>query len=98
MRIFTEQVLKESAEKHPEIQKLPYKLQDTIVKRSEWTCFADIKGYISSKYEPTFKVPREISRKLNIDASIVFRNIILTVQRFSIFTYNKIDGISISWG
>lgn len=26
MRIFTEQVLKESAEKHPEIQKLPYKI------------------------------------------------------------------------
>lgn len=92
MRIFTEQVLKESAEKHQ------VALQDTIVKRSEWTCFADIKGYISSKYGPTFKVPREISRKLNIDASIVFRSIILTVQRFSIFTYNKIDGISISWG
>lgn len=97
MRIFTEQVLKAYAEKHPD-SKVALQEWATIVKRSEWTCFANIKGYISSKYGPTFKVPREISRKLNIDASIVFRSIILTVQRFSIFTYNKIDGISISWG
>ena len=41
MRIFTEQSLKEYAEKHPESK---VALQDWVstVKKSKWTCFADI--------------------------------------------------------
>ena len=42
MRIFTEQAIKEYAEKHPEsnwVQK---------VKKSEWSCFADIKKTFNS--------------------------------------------------
>ena len=42
MRIFTEQVLKAYAEKHPD-SKVALQEWATIVKRSEWTCFADIK-------------------------------------------------------
>jgi mRNA interferase HigB len=43
MRIFTEQRLKEYAEKHPEAK---VALQDWVftVKKSNWTCFADIKN------------------------------------------------------
>jgi mRNA interferase HigB len=42
MKIFTEQTLKEYAEKHPESK---VALQDWVatVKKSKWTCFADIK-------------------------------------------------------
>jgi len=42
MRIFTEQRLKEYAEEHPESK---IALQDWVstVKKSNWTCFADIK-------------------------------------------------------
>ena len=42
MRIFTEQVLKAYAEKHPD-SKVALQEWATIFKRSEWTCFADIK-------------------------------------------------------
>ena len=42
MRIFTEQALKEFAEKHPD-SKVALQEWAVIVKRSEWTCFADIK-------------------------------------------------------
>lgn len=42
MRIFTEQTLKEYAEQHPDA-KVALQEWSTIVKRSEWTCFADIK-------------------------------------------------------
>lgn len=42
MRIFTEQAIKEYAERHPESK---VALQDWVqkVKKSEWSCFADIK-------------------------------------------------------
>ena len=42
MRIFTEQVLKEYAEKHPEA-KVALQEWTSIVKKSDWKCFADIK-------------------------------------------------------
>jgi len=47
MRIFTEQRLKEYADEHPESKTA---LQDwvSIVKKSEWTCFADIKKTFNS--------------------------------------------------
>ena len=47
MRIFTEQVLKEYAEKHPEALTA---LQDCKqkVKKSNWTCFSDIKKTFNS--------------------------------------------------
>jgi mRNA interferase HigB len=47
MRIFTEQRLKEYAEKHPEVR---VALQDWVstVKKSNWTCFADIKRTCNS--------------------------------------------------
>ena len=47
MRIFTEQALKEYAENHPDLR---VALQEwtTIVKRSKWTCFADIKKTFNS--------------------------------------------------
>jgi len=47
MRIFTEQKLKEYAEKHPESKIM---LQDWVstVKKSNWTCFADIKKTYNS--------------------------------------------------
>ena len=47
MRIFTEQALKEYAENHPDSRAA---LQEwtTIVKRSKWTCFADIKKTFNS--------------------------------------------------
>ena len=42
MRIFTEKTIKECAENHPDIRTA---LQEwsSIVKRSKWSCFADIK-------------------------------------------------------
>lgn len=42
MRIFTEQALKEYAENHPD-SRVDLQEWTTIVKRSKWTCFADIK-------------------------------------------------------
>ena len=47
MRIFTEQRLKEFVEKHPESK---VALQDWVctVKKSNWTCFADIKKTYNS--------------------------------------------------
>jgi mRNA interferase HigB len=47
MRIFTEQLLKEYAEKHPESK---IALQDWVstVKKSNWECFADIKKTYNS--------------------------------------------------
>ncbi|MBR3855803.1 MAG: type II toxin-antitoxin system HigB family toxin [Bacteroidaceae bacterium] len=47
MRIFTEQSLKEYSEKHPDVRTA---LQEwvTVVKRSEWRCFADVKATFNS--------------------------------------------------
>ena len=47
MRIFTEQTLKEFIGKHPDAR---VALQEwvSIVKRSEWTCFADIRQTFGS--------------------------------------------------
>ena len=47
MRIFTEQTLKEYIEKHPDARAA---LQEwvSIVKHSEWKCFADIKATFNS--------------------------------------------------
>ncbi|HBA32339.1 MAG TPA: type II toxin-antitoxin system HigB family toxin, partial [Parabacteroides goldsteinii] len=47
MRIFTEQAVREYAEKHPESK---VALQDWVqkVKKSEWSCFADIKKTFNS--------------------------------------------------
>ena len=42
MRIFTEQAIKEYAETHPDA-KVALQEWTTIVKKSEWTCFADVK-------------------------------------------------------
>lgn len=47
MRIFTEQTLREYAEKYPEA-KVALQEWVTIVKRSEWTCFADVKSTFNS--------------------------------------------------
>ena len=47
MRIFTEQALKEYAENHPD-SRVALQEWTTIVKRSKWTCFADIKKTINS--------------------------------------------------
>lgn len=47
MRIFTEQALREYAEKEPEV-KAALKEWTTIVKQSNWTCFADIKKTFNS--------------------------------------------------
>jgi len=49
MRIFTEQALKEYAENHPD-SKVALQEWTTIVKRSKWTCFADIKFTIQFVY------------------------------------------------
>ena len=47
MRIFTEQTLREYIEKHPDTRTA---LQEwvTIVKRSEWRCFADVRATFNS--------------------------------------------------
>lgn len=42
MRIFTEQALKEYAEQHPD-SKIALQEWTSIVKKSNWACFADIK-------------------------------------------------------
>ena len=47
MRIFTEQAIKEYAEAHPDA-KVALQEWTTIVKRSEWTCFADVKKNFNS--------------------------------------------------
>ena len=47
MRIFTEQILKEYAEAHPDA-KTALQEWTAIVKKSEWTCFADIKKTFNS--------------------------------------------------
>jgi len=47
MRIFTEQVLKEYCDEHPEV-KVALQEWVSMVKRSDWTCFADIKKMINS--------------------------------------------------
>jgi len=47
MRIFTEQALKEYSEDHPEV-KVALQEWVSIVKKSDWTCFADIKKTINS--------------------------------------------------
>ncbi|MDY3069193.1 MAG: type II toxin-antitoxin system HigB family toxin [Parabacteroides sp.] len=47
MRIFTEQALKEYAEKHPDA-KVALQEWATIVKKSEWHCFADVKKTFNS--------------------------------------------------
>ena len=47
MRIFTEQALKEYAETHPDA-KVALQEWATIVKKSRWTCFADIKKTFNS--------------------------------------------------
>ena len=47
MRIFTEQRLKEYTDEHPEVR---VALQDWVstIKKSNWTCFADIKKTFNS--------------------------------------------------
>ncbi len=47
MRIFTEKTLKEYSEEHPE-SKTALQEWATIVKRSNWMCFADIKKTFNS--------------------------------------------------
>lgn len=47
MRIFTEQRLKEYSEEHPE-SKTALQEWVTIVKKSDWKCFADIKRTFNS--------------------------------------------------
>ena len=47
MRIFTEQTLKEYAEAHPD-SKVALQEWVTVVKKSRWTCFADIKKSFGS--------------------------------------------------
>lgn len=47
MRIFTEQALKEYAQAHPDT-KVALQEWTTIVKRSNWTCFADVKKTFNS--------------------------------------------------
>lgn len=47
MRIFTEQTLKEYSESHPE-SKVALQEWVTIVKRSQWKCFADVKATFNS--------------------------------------------------
>lgn len=47
MRIFTEQALKEYAETHPDA-KVALQEWITIVKKSNWSCFADIKKTFNS--------------------------------------------------
>ena len=47
MRIFTEQTLKEYIEKHPDTR-IAVQEWVSIVKRSEWRCFADVKATFNS--------------------------------------------------
>ena len=47
MRIFTEQTLKEYIERNPQC-KTAIQEWVSIVKRSDWTCFADVKNTFNS--------------------------------------------------
>ena len=47
MRIFTEQAIKEYSETHPDA-KVALQEWATIVKKSQWTCFADVKKSFNS--------------------------------------------------
>ncbi|MDE5711589.1 type II toxin-antitoxin system HigB family toxin [Bacteroides sp.] len=47
MRIFTEQALKECAESHPN-SKAALQEWASVVKKSKWTCFADVKQAFNS--------------------------------------------------
>lgn len=47
MRIFTEQAIKEYVEAHPDA-KAALQEWTSIVKRSKWTCFADVKKAFNS--------------------------------------------------
>lgn len=47
MRIFTEQALKEYAEAHPD-SKTALQEWVSVVKKSKWTCFADIRRTFST--------------------------------------------------
>lgn len=47
MRIFTEQILKEYAETHPEA-KVAIQEWVTKVRKSDWKCFADVKATFNS--------------------------------------------------
>ena len=47
MRIFTEQAIKEHSETHPDA-KVALQEWATIVKKSQWTCFADVKKSFNS--------------------------------------------------
>lgn len=47
MRIFTEETLKEYSVKHPD-SKVALQEWASIVKRSQWSCFADIKKTFNS--------------------------------------------------
>jgi len=47
MRIFTEQALKEYAEAHPDA-KVALQEWTSIVKRSKWACFTDVKNTFNS--------------------------------------------------
>lgn len=47
MGIFTEQTLKEYVENHPD-SKVALQEWATIVKRSKWTCFADVRKTFNS--------------------------------------------------
>ncbi len=47
MRIFTEQALQEYAEAHPDA-KVALQEWTTTVKKSKWTCFADVKRTFNS--------------------------------------------------
>ena len=58
MRIFTEQALREYAEEHPD-SKVALQEWATIVKKSEWTCFADIKKTFNSCLLYTSPSPRD---------------------------------------
>ena len=47
MRIFTEQTLKEYIERNPQ-SRIAIQEWVSIVKRSDWTCFADVKNTFNS--------------------------------------------------
>lgn len=47
MRIFTEQTLKEYSDQHPD-SKVALQEWSAIVKKSNWTCFADVKKTFNS--------------------------------------------------
>ena len=67
MRIFTEQALKEYAENHPD-SKVALQEWTTIVKRSKWTCFADIKktfNSVDNVREYRERLPRLCRRRCN---------------------------------